>query len=122
MPEETKDGAAAAAMEERDRLFMDIAQLRFSLHQMTLPNAAEMKAKLLGHIKDRGTCSARNAGRCSGLCPACDDLSMCLADTPSVCAAMAPFYRATCQLLGWELDAALVGQMEAANTAELAQA
>ena len=35
---------------------------------------------------------------------------------------MAPFYRVTCEQLGWELDAALLEQMEAANSAELAQA
>jgi len=33
---------------------------------------------------------------------------------------MAPFYRATCDLLGWPVDEAWLAEMEAANTAELA--
>jgi len=32
---------------------------------------------------------------------------------------MAPFYRATCEQLGWEMDSALLTQMETSNAAEL---
>jgi len=34
---------------------------------------------------------------------------------------MAPFYRATCEALGWEADAALLAKLEAANATELAR-
>ena len=52
MPE-TKDGAGEGAA-ANERLFMEIAQLRFTLARKDVPAPTELKAKLMGHIKDRG--------------------------------------------------------------------
>ena len=52
MPE-PKDGAGEGAA-ANERLFMEIAQLRFTLARKDVPAPTELKAKLMGHIKDRG--------------------------------------------------------------------
>lgn len=123
--------------------YMDVAQLRFSLGCSTATQKEPLKEKLMAHIKEKGTpalCSccqavghASETGRCGRLRHAGRRLSLvCLCRRSClICnhpepfphtpvAEMAPFYKATCEMLGWSVDGALLAAMEAANASELA--